>query len=116
VTAPTLLIVGGDDEVVLDLNRRAQAELRCEMGDRQGQELGWAIIDEAYQMRSDMLLLIADRFERALFVGDPGQLERYDEPDWTTAGADAITTLRCQQASRPEDRIWLAPHNQTGAA
>jgi putative phosphoribosyl transferase len=30
VTAPTLLIVGGDDEVVLDLNRRAQAELRCE--------------------------------------------------------------------------------------
>ena len=29
-TAPTLLIVGGADEVVLDLNRRAQAELRCE--------------------------------------------------------------------------------------
>ena len=26
----TLLIVGGRDEVVLDLNRRAQAELRCE--------------------------------------------------------------------------------------
>ena len=30
VTTPTLLIVGGRDEVVLDLNRRAQAELRCE--------------------------------------------------------------------------------------
>jgi len=30
VTAATLLIVGGRDEVVLDLNRRAQAELRCE--------------------------------------------------------------------------------------
>lgn len=30
VTAPTLLIVGGDDEVVLELNRRAQAQLRCE--------------------------------------------------------------------------------------
>ena len=30
VTAPTQLIVGGRDEVVLDLNRRAQAELRCE--------------------------------------------------------------------------------------
>lgn len=28
--APTLLIVGGHDEVVLDLNRRAQKELRCE--------------------------------------------------------------------------------------
>ena len=30
VTAPTLLIVGEHDEVVLDLNRRAQAELCCE--------------------------------------------------------------------------------------
>jgi putative phosphoribosyl transferase len=30
VIAPTLLIVGGRDEVVLDLNRRAQAELRCQ--------------------------------------------------------------------------------------
>jgi putative phosphoribosyl transferase len=30
VTAPVLLIVGGHDQVVLDLNRRAQAELRCE--------------------------------------------------------------------------------------
>jgi putative phosphoribosyl transferase len=30
VTAPTLLIVGGRDKVVLDLNRRAQAELRGE--------------------------------------------------------------------------------------
>ena len=30
VRAPTLLIVGGGDEVVLGLNRRAQAELRCE--------------------------------------------------------------------------------------
>jgi putative phosphoribosyl transferase len=30
VTAPTLLVVGGDDDVVLELNRRAQAQLRCE--------------------------------------------------------------------------------------
>ncbi len=30
VPAPTLLIVGGRDELVLDLNRRAHAELRCE--------------------------------------------------------------------------------------
>jgi hypothetical protein len=35
---------------------------------------------------------------------------------WTTDGADAIMTLRCQQASRPEDRIWYAPHNQAPAA
>jgi putative phosphoribosyl transferase len=30
VTAPTLLIVGGHDEVVIELNRQAQARLRCE--------------------------------------------------------------------------------------
>jgi putative phosphoribosyl transferase len=30
VTAPTLLIVGGEDQVVLDLNRQAEAQLRCE--------------------------------------------------------------------------------------
>jgi pimeloyl-ACP methyl ester carboxylesterase len=30
VKAPTLLIVGGDDEPVVELNRRAFAQLRCE--------------------------------------------------------------------------------------
>jgi putative phosphoribosyl transferase len=30
VRAPTLLIVGGTDELVLDLNRQAQEQLRCE--------------------------------------------------------------------------------------
>ena len=30
VSAPTLLIVGGLDTAVLDLNRRAQADLRCD--------------------------------------------------------------------------------------
>jgi putative phosphoribosyl transferase len=30
VTAPTLLIVGGEDHTVLELNRAAQARLRCE--------------------------------------------------------------------------------------
>lgn len=37
----------------------------------------WAIIDESYQMRSDMLLWTAGLFERALFVGDPGQLDPF---------------------------------------
>ena len=30
VTAPTLLIVGGNDGIVIDLNRRAYEQLRCE--------------------------------------------------------------------------------------
>jgi AAA domain len=46
----------------------------------------WAIVDEAYQMRSDLLLRFAGRFDRALFVGDPGQLDPFStvETDrWT---------------------------------
>ncbi|MFE5374035.1 AAA domain-containing protein [Streptomyces mirabilis] len=39
----------------------------------------WAIIDEAYQMRSDTLLWTAGIFDRALFVGDPGQLDPFSE-------------------------------------
>jgi hypothetical protein len=37
----------------------------------------WAIIDEAYQMRSDLLLQVAGLFQRGLFVGDPGQLDPF---------------------------------------
>ncbi|MDI5938574.1 AAA family ATPase [Micromonospora sp. DH15] len=46
----------------------------------------WAIVDEAYQMRSDALLRVAGRFERALFVGDPGQLDPFSTVEtvrWT---------------------------------
>jgi hypothetical protein len=45
-----------------------------------------------------------------------GQRLKLSGMHWTAAGADAITTLRCQQASRPEDRIWTASNNQTPAA
>jgi hypothetical protein len=45
-----------------------------------------------------------------------GQRLKLSGVHWTAAGADAITTLRCQQASRPEDRIWNTPRNQTPAA
>ena len=41
----------------------------------------WAVVDEAYQMRSDMLLRIAGQFDRGLFVGDPGQLDPFSTVD-----------------------------------
>lgn len=44
---------------------------------RDATTFGWAILDEAYQMRSDMLLQIVERFDRGLFVGDPGQLDPF---------------------------------------
>ena len=60
---------------------------------------------------------------RGLFVGSGvvesgckaviGQRLKLSGMRWTLAGAGAIATLRCQQASRPEDRIWQPPHNQT---
>src|SRR5260370_11750242 len=37
----------------------------------------WAIVDEAYQMRSDLLLRVAGLFDRALFFGDPGHLHPF---------------------------------------
>src|SRR6202021_3508224 len=42
-----------------------------------GRTWPWAIVDEAYQMRSDALLRVARRFDKALFVGDPGQLDPF---------------------------------------
>jgi hypothetical protein len=53
---------------------------------------------------------------RGLFVGSGvveagcksviGQRLKQAGRHWTVNGADAVTTLRCRQASRPEDRIW----------
>jgi len=45
-----------------------------------------------------------------------GQRLKQSGMHWTAAGADAITTLRCQQASRPQDQICNTPHNQTPGA
>ena len=45
-----------------------------------------------------------------------GQRLKLSGMRWTTTGADAITTLRCQQASRPDDRIWQQRHYQTDTA
>jgi hypothetical protein len=45
-----------------------------------------------------------------------GQRLKLSGMRWTVAGADAIATLPCKQASRPEHRIWSARHNQAPAA
>jgi hypothetical protein len=60
---------------------------------------------------------------RGLFVGSGvvesgckaviGQRLKMSGMRWTVSGADAIATLRCQQASRPEDRVWIPRNNQT---
>jgi hypothetical protein len=78
-----------------------------------GRTWPWAIIDEAFQMRSDMLLLIAGRFERALFVGDPGQLDPFsviETQRWAGLPYDptrnAVTVM---QAHNPDLPVHPAP-------
>ena len=63
---------------------------------------------------------------RGLFVGSGaveaackaviGQRLKLSGMRWTVAGADAITTLRCREASSQWETTCRAPHNQTGAA
>jgi hypothetical protein len=79
----------------------------------------WAIVDEAYQMRSDALLLVARLFDRALFVGDPGQLDPFatvDAAQWHGLTYDpsqsAVAVLRRHNPDLPVHRLpvsWRLP-------
>ncbi|NEA85345.1 AAA family ATPase [Streptomyces sp. SID7958] len=80
---------------------------------------GHAIVDEAYQMRSDALLAVANLFERALFVGDPGQLDPFSivgGDQWAglsyDPSASAVTTLLAHNPDLPQHRLpvsWRLP-------
>ncbi|NGO47617.1 AAA domain-containing protein [Streptomyces ureilyticus] len=80
---------------------------------------GHAIVDEAYQMRSDALLAVAGLFERALFVGDPGQLDPFaivGSEQWAglsyDPSASAVTTLLAHNPQLPQHRLpvsWRLP-------
>src|SRR5919108_104131 len=78
-----------------------------------------AIVDEAYQMRSDALLAVAGLFERALFVGDPGQLDPFSQvgaEQWAglsyDPSASAVATLLSHNPGLPQHRLpvsWRLP-------
>src|SRR5690606_10209696 len=80
---------------------------------------GHAIVDEAYQMRADALLAVANLFERALFVGDPGQLDPFSivgGDQWAglsyDPSASAVTTLLAHNPDLPQHRLpvsWRLP-------
>ncbi|MGW6535861.1 AAA domain-containing protein [Streptomyces sp. NPDC055051] len=80
---------------------------------------GHAIVDEAYQMRSDALLAVAGLFERALFVGDPGQLDPFSvvgADQWAglsyDPSASAVSTLLAHNPELPQHRLpvsWRLP-------
>jgi hypothetical protein len=84
-------------------------------------EFPWAILDEAYQMRSDGLLAVAPRFAHgtALFVGDPGQLDPFatvDTDAWAGSPWDpsdsAVAVVRAHNPNLPVHRLpysWRLP-------
>lgn len=54
-----------------------------------------ALIDEAYQMRSDALYGISNQFDRAVAVGDPGQLDPFttvDDSRWAGLPTGPLAT------------------------
>ncbi len=101
----------GDPDIVI-----ATADKWAWIGDR---KWPWAIVDEAYQMRSDKLLRIAGLFERALFVGDPGQLDPFSIVDgdrWSGLSWDplqsAVSVLLRHNPDLPVHRLpvsWRLP-------
>jgi hypothetical protein len=83
----------------------------------------WAIVDEAYQMRSDMLLRVATRFERALFVGDPGQLDPFSTVEvdrWTGLTWDpmqsAVAAMLRNNSALPVHQLPLSWRLSASAA
>ena len=84
-------------------------------------EFPWAILDEAYQMRSDGLLAVAPRFAdgTALFVGDPGQLDPFatvETDAWAGSPWDpsdsAVAVVRAHNPHLPVHRLpysWRLP-------
>jgi hypothetical protein len=68
----------------------------------------WAIVDEAYQMRSDLLLRVAGLFQRALFVGDPGQLDPFSVVEterWTGLSWDPMTSAVAVMLAHNADTV-----------
>jgi len=84
----------------------------------------WAIVDEAYQMRSDLLLRVAGLFERGLFVGDPGQLDPFSTVEterWTGLTWDPVqSAVAVLLRHNPEVRVhqlpvsWRLPETAAG--
>jgi superfamily I DNA and/or RNA helicase len=87
---------------------------------------GWpfAIVDEAYQMRSDALIPIGAAMKSLLLVGDPGQLEPFTTADASSFRGRSLSPLETAAATvlttQPETpRLalpvsWRLPHSAAG--
>lgn len=83
-----------------------------------------ALVDEAYQMRSDALLGVADLFDRLMCVGDPGQLAPFttvDDSLWKgleySPARTAMGTLRAFHPDLEAHQLptsWRLPASAAG--
>lgn len=88
------------------------------------QKYPMALIDEAYQMRSDALLGIAGLFDRLMCVGDPGQLDPFttiDDSLWKgleySPSRTAMGTLRAYHPTLTPHQLpttWRLPPSAAG--
>ncbi|MFW6693543.1 AAA domain-containing protein [Streptomyces sp. MAR4 CNX-425] len=118
-TAPRLADLDGLDVVASTAAKWAYVAAARARDGADAERWEHAIVDEAYQMRSDALLSVGGLFERALFVGDPGQLdpfsavgaEQWSGLAWDPA-ASAVTTLLAHHPGLPQHRLpvsWRLP-------
>ena len=116
VTSPGLIVsnktadVAGSDIVISTSSKWGYVD---DMNFRVG------IIDEAYQMRSDQLLYVADLFPRALLVGDPGQLDPFtpvDDSRWRGPGRRPGNAGRCHGAPQPPRNHPRTAYRSRGAS
>lgn len=93
-------------QVIVSTARKWQYVRAAMQKHRAGLQFEVALIDEAYQMRSDALLGVAGLFRQLFCVGDPGQLDPFTDVDdsvwkglWYSPSRTAMGTLR---AAHPE--------------
>ncbi len=110
-------------QVIVSTARKWQYVRAAIQKQRAGLQFEVALIDEAYQMRSDALLGVAGLFRQLFCVGDPGQLDPFTVVDdsmwkglWYSPARSAMGTLRAAHPELQPIRLptsWRLPPSAT---
>lgn len=124
VTTTTDIDDTHSSRVIVSTARKWQYVRAREQERKTGFRFEVALIDEAYQMRSDALLGIAGLYERIFCVGDPGQLDPFTVVDdslwkglWYSPARTAMGTLRSAHPDLrpiPLPTSWRLPTSAAG--
>lgn len=117
-------VLNADASVIVSTARKWQYERSRRFEKGKGPLYRFALVDEAYQMRSDMLLGISHLFDTLFCIGDPGQLDPFtvvDDSIWKglpySPARSALATLRAfhediQPLQLPTS--WRLPESAAG--